>query len=187
MPDQWDTPVDPIVDELITAEWGTTVATDLRVLFAGVPTWVASPSGDLSQNYGAAANTAIGFPFTCRDAATISGLSWTLDTANGNVDVGIYEDDDNGTTCSKLKTNGGEPCPTGAGVKTTLFSAPQALTPYQKYWLWFSSNHASFRMKGTNGPSVVIFRKMASAYPLPTVITFASAGTITPAFFAELT
>lgn len=187
MTDLWVTPDDPVTDDYVETEWGVVVATDLRVLFNGVAEWLASPSQDVATNFAPTANKAYGFPFTQRDAATIAYLAYLSDTTAGNIDVGIYEDDGNGTTCSKLKTNGGQAMAAGATVKKVNLSASQALSPFQKYWAWIAFSSASARVKGTGGPSTLVWRTMATAYPLPTVITFAAAPSIAPALFAELT
>lgn len=184
MTDVWVNPDDPVTDDYIETDWGIVVATDLRVLFNGVAEWIASPSQDVATNFAPGANNkAFGFHFTARDAMTIASINYLPTNAAGNVDVGIYEDDGNGTTCSKLKTNGG----TGMGSASVAFSASQALSPYQKYWLWIAFSNSAARAGGTVGPSIVMWKTMTSAYPLPTTITFGAAPTSAPALFSEVT
>lgn len=162
------------------------VVGNLLHLYNGNPLAVWSPAQDLSQNYAPSANDAIGFPFIAPASGDMAGLSYLVGTSGGNVDVGLYEDAGDDLTCTKLKTNGGAALG-AAGVRTTTYTAAQALIPGEKYWLWIALSSAAARLKGTDGPTAVFWKKMASAYPLPNTITFGATPSIVPALFATLT
>lgn len=154
---------------------------DLQFLHDGVPQYCGT-SDDISQKVlPGSANRAFVCPFVSRDAMTIAGLTYRSDTTAGNIDVGIYDDDGNGTTASKLKTSGSVAMPGGATAHTTNFTSSQAIEPFHKYWFAISFSSTSARVMGTDGPYSLLCKQMDTALPLPTTITFAAlSGGISP-------
>jgi hypothetical protein len=149
--------------------------TSTLALYCGTPT-------DMTQKVlPGSANRAFVCPFIPPAAMIIPGLTYKSDTTAGNIDVGVYDDDGNGTSASKLKTSGSTAMPGGATAHTLNFTSPQSLEPFHKYWFAIAFSSTSARVWGTDGPYSLICKQMDTAFPLPTSITFAAlSGGISP-------
>ncbi len=166
---------------LPVTQYNEQVADNLQFLHDGYSFWIGTAQDLTAQVAPGAVNRGFACPVVCRDSMTIAGLTYRSDTTNGNIDVGIYDDDGNGTTASKLATSGTTVMPGGATAHTVNFTAPQAVEPYHKYWLAISFSATSARVLGTDGPYSLICKQMNSALPLPTTFTFAAlSGGISP-------
>lgn len=163
------------------SRWNSHVADNLSFLHDGNALYLPTPSEDLSASgkVHGIPNGAFCVPVIPKDAMTITKMSYRSDTANGRVDLGIYLDDGNGTTCSKVSTTEPTAMPGGAGPKSINLVNPAVITPYQKYWLviGFVTNNdgtAVGTVLGTDGPLVKLCKRAVNCVPLQTVITFDS-------------
>ena len=164
---------------LTVTKYNAEVVDDLQFLHDGFAFVVGSPD-DLTQKFSETANQAVVCPFIPRDVITLAGLTYRSDTTAGNIDVGIYMDDGNGTTATKLKTSGSTVMPGGATAHTINFTASQTLESYTKYWFALSFSSASAKVLGTDGPYSLLAKVMATAFPLPTTITFGATPSVAP-------
>lgn len=166
---------------LPASQYNLQVVDNLQVLHDGLPLYCGTPTDMTQKLLPGSANRAFVCPFVSRDAMSIAGLTYKSDTTSGNIDVGIYDDDGNGTTASKLKTSGSVAMPGGATAHTVNFTAAQAIEPLHKYWFAIAFSSTTARIWGTDGPYSLICKQMDTALPLPTTITFAAlSGGIAP-------
>lgn len=171
-----------VAGTVTAAVWNAQVADNLLHLYNGKTLYVPSdPSGDL-----AAPGKVHGFrsgafcmPVINRDLITLNSMAYRSDTANGKVDLGVYIDDGNGTTCSKISTTGLTAMPAGAGTKQISLLLPAPILPYTKYWLVIGfaitksgSGGKLGTVLGTDGPLKPLCKRAVNVMPLPTVITF---------------
>lgn len=151
------------------------VVDNLQFLHDGYALYVGTPTDMTDQVLPQVASRAFACPIVSRDAITIPGLTYKSNSTAGNIDVGVYDDDGNGTTASKLKTSGSTVMPTSGVPQTINFTSPQAIEPYHKYWFMFAFSVASgANVLGTTGPYSLLCKQMNSAFPLPTTFTFAA-------------
>lgn len=148
---------------------------NLQFLHDGYALYVGTPTDKSATVLPQVANRAFACPIVSRDAITIAGLTWQANSHSGNIDFGVYDDDGNGTTASRLKSSGSVAMPGGSTPQTITFSSPQALEPYHKYWFAVAFSVASgANILGTDGPYSLLCKQMASAFPLPATFTFAA-------------
>jgi len=165
---------------LAASDYDEQVVDNLSFLWAGTPMFVGG-SQDCSQTVVPTANKALLCPIVPKDQITIAGLTYRSSSTAGNIDVGVYVDNGNGTTADRLKSSGSVAMPAGATAQTVNFTANQTLDPYVKYWFAICFSSGSARVLGTDGPYVLICKTMTSAFPLPATVTFAAAPTVTAA------
>lgn len=155
------------------------VIDNIIFLHDGVPMF-ACECDDISQTVVPTANRGYAVPLIPRDKITIDGITFRSQTANGNISVAVYEDDDNGTSATQLATSGSVAMPS-SGAQTVAFTVPsQVLDSFQKYWLAISFSSSSARALGTDGPYSLLCKYMASAHPLPSTFTFGGTPPIAP-------
>jgi len=155
------------------------IVDNLNFLWAGNPTIVGG-SQDLSASVVPTVNRALLCPFVPKDQITIAGLSYRSSSTAGNIDVGVYVDNLDGTTADRLKSSGSVSMPAGATAQTVNFTASQTLDPYVKYWFAICFSSGSARVLGTDGPYSLLCKVMTSAFPLPATVTFGVTPTISP-------
>ena len=168
-------------ETLAVTTYDLEVVDNIQFLHDGYALYVGTPTDQTQKVLPGSANRAFVCPFVSRDAMTIAGLTYKSDTTAGNIDVGIYDDDGNGTTASKLKTSGSTAMPGGATAHTVNFTSSQSIEPFHKYWFAIAFSSTTARIWGTDGPYSLICKQMDTALPLPTTITFAAlSGGIAP-------
>lgn len=149
------------------------VVGNLQYLHDGYP-FVVAECQDISQNLlPQSANRAFAIPVVPRCVVTLAGLTYRSDTTSGNIDVGVYIDNDDGTA-SRLQSSGSVAMPGGASSHTVDFTASQVLDPFTKYWFAIAFSATGARVLGTDGPYSLLCKQMDSALPLPDTFTFAS-------------
>jgi hypothetical protein len=175
---------------ITAATYNAHVADNLTWRHTGLLLYLPTPSEDLT-----AAGKVHGFrsgafcvPVIANGVGTLNSMAYRSDTANGKVDLGIYLDDGNGTTCSKISTTGLTAMPPGAGSKQISLAQPAPITTYQKYWLVMGfaitksgSGGKLGTVLGTDGPTTLLCRRAVNVMPLPTVITFETTNPVDPA------
>jgi len=167
---------------LPVSQYNLQVVDNLQYLHDGMALFCGTPDDMTQKVLPGTANRAFVCPFVTRDAMTIPGLTYRGDTTAGNIDVGIYDDDGNNTTCTKLRTSGTVAMPGGATAHTINFTASQAVEPFHKYWFAIAFSSTTARVWGTDGPYSLLCKQMdMGVFGLPTTITFASlSGGISP-------
>lgn len=166
---------------LPVSQYDLEVVDNIQFLHDGAALFVGTPEDMTQTLLPGSANRAFVCPFVPRDVITVAGLTYRSQTVAGNIDVGVYGDDGNGTTATKLKTSGSVAMPAGSGAKTVNFTASQQLEPMTKYWFAIAFSNTSARVLGTDGPYSLLCKQMDTALPLPTTITFAAlSGGISP-------
>jgi hypothetical protein len=181
----WTTPTH---GQMTAARYNPMVADNLTWLHDGSPLYLPSdPSGDLTgvPKARAPVNGALCIPVINRDSFTATSMGYRSDTADGKIDLGIYLDDGNGLTISKIATTGLTLMPSGAGPKQIALALPAVLKPLKKYWLVMGmaitvsgSGGAVGAVLGTTGVLLPLCKRAVNCMPLPTVITF---DTVAPA------
>lgn len=166
-------------DGLPSSQYDAQVVDNLLFLWTGFRLAVSTPS-DMTQQVVPTANDAFVCPVIPEAQLTVPGLTYRSSTTAGNIDVGVYSDDGNGTTCTRLKSSGSVAMPAGASAHTINFTATQTLDPYVKYWLAVAFSSATARLLGTDGPYSLICKKMVTAFPLPATITFGATPAVSP-------
>lgn len=184
----WTTPAH-VSGVLDVDDWNAQVD-NLDWLHTGNALYLPSdPDGDLTGTPKAQAplSGAILVPVVCRDTFTATRMSYRSDSASGKIDLGIYMDDGNGTTCSKISTTGLTLMPSGAGAKQLPFAQPAPLEALNKYWLVMGqavtvpgSGGTIGAVMGTTGVLRLISRRAQKCMPLPTVITFEMTAPVDP-------
>jgi len=124
--------VAPVQGNPTAAKWNAYVAGDLDFLYRGYGMWLPTPSQSIdgqSKVHGFNLGAFL-VPVMCKDAITLNSIAYRSDTANGTIDLGVYQDDGNGTTCSKVATTDLTPMPGGSGAKQITLENPAPLTPW---------------------------------------------------------
>jgi hypothetical protein len=171
----WTTPVHQSPDPPGTStEFNAQVVDNLEFLHDGVPLWLPSLSEDCNKIYNGVVNNAVLVPTMSKDVITVSRLAWRTNSAGGQFDVGIYLDDGNDLTVSKVTSSGLVPMPGGSGANSQAFVGPVTLQPFVKYWLVMGFSSANASLNGTDGPAQSLCKKATNSMPLPNVITFGS-------------
>jgi len=173
--------VAPVQGNPTAAKWNAYVAGDLDFLYRGYGMWLPTPSQSIdgqSKVHGFNLGAFL-VPVMCKDAITLNSIAYRSDTANGTIDLGVYQDDGNGTTCSKVATTDLTPMPGGSGAKQITLENPAPLTPWTKYWLAIGfaitvsgSGGSLGTVLGTDGVLLGLCKRAVNVMPLPTVITF---------------
>ena len=167
-------------DGMPASDFDEQVIDNLQFLWNGVAQFVGG-SQDCSAQVVPTANRALLCPFVPKDQITIAGLTYRNGTSTGNIDVGVYVDNGNGTTADRLKSSGSTAMPAVGNVANTLnFTANQTLDPYVKYWFAICFSSGSARVLGTDGAYSLLCKLMVSAFPLPATVTFGATATISP-------
>lgn len=116
------------------------------------------------------ANRAVYMPVVCEEAVTVTDMAITVQTQNGNVDVGIYD------FLGNRLVSSGSTAVAAAGVQV-LGIADTLLTPGWYYLaLASSSGTAVFRNSTLAAANARVcgVQEQATAFPLPTTATFAT-------------
>lgn len=175
----WTTPTH---GQMTVARYNPMVADNLTWLHDGKILYLPSdPAGDLTGVPKAQAplSGALLMPVICRDTFTATSMGYRSDNASGKIDLGIYLDDGNGTTCSKISTTGLTLMPSGAGAKQIALALPAPLEALKKYWLVMGqavtvpgSGGTIGAVMGTTGILLPLCKRALNCMPLPTIITF---------------
>jgi hypothetical protein len=176
----WTTPAHLAAPPVGTT-WNTQIVENLIWAYEGKLLYLPTPSEDLtaSGKVHGIRDGAYCVPVINRDAGTLTQMAYRSDTANSKIDMGIYLDDGNGTTCSKISTTGLTVMAGGAGAKMVPLALPAPVTPFTKYWLVIGfaitksgSGGKLGTILGTDGPMLSLCKRALNVMPLPTVITF---------------
>ena len=113
----------------------------------------------------------------------VTQITYGLGTASGNVDLGIYDSADGGTTLTRLGSTGSTAATGTNTTQTIALTAAVTLVPGKDYWLAFAVDNATltpYRGANQTAPSIggigVRSVAKATAFPLPTSITGHSGG-----------
>jgi hypothetical protein len=130
----------------------------------------------ISQDYGSnatwpVANKALFFPFSIPSPQKVRSVYWTLGTASGNIDAGIYD-----VAGRKIVSTGSTAL---SGVNNSQYvslTATDLSAGFYYLALAVDNTTATFYRDtiGSNLLRVLGMQEMASAFPLPATATFAN-------------
>jgi hypothetical protein len=171
----WTTPVHQSPDPPGDSEtFNDQVIENLKHLHTGKPLWVPPLSDCLDGVMSGIVNGAVLVPTMVKDVITVTKLAWRANSAGGQIDVGIFSDNGDGLTVSKVTSSGLHAMPSGSGAHYSSFAVAATLDPFVKYWLVMGFTSVNAALSGTTGPAQQLCKKATNCMPLPNVITFGS-------------
>ena len=138
-------------------------------LVVGVSPFAVQAALGLSANFGWFA------AFQVLRPATATNAAFQVTTQNGNLDLGIYQDDGAGNL-TRIASTGSFACP-AAGYASRALTAPVALVPGVRYYAAIATDSASAAVyAGATGGGLGSGARMScyipSSFPLPASRTF---------------
>lgn len=111
----------------------------------------------------------------------VTTMAYLVGTASGNVDLGIYDSSDGGTTLTRLASTGSTAASGSTAIQAIALTASLVLVPGKDYWLAFAADNATITAVRVGPTAAYIARKQrsflkASSFPLPASVASLSGG-----------